>query len=169
MILSDQKSVSRITADIDQYIIDARNIGVRPVRNDRDRRNYYAIAMVLFALANRVIDLAREVLYLHGYASPDEELRYKVIFRRLYDNGLIDRQMREDMVALINFRNKCSHHFYALDPDDLGKVFSKLHRMEEFTLMMKEEMNGFHHRRVRSIAIVACIIVIILIILIFHG
>jgi hypothetical protein len=55
-----------ILSDIRQYLEDADRIFKRRERFDQDRRDFYARAMVLFALSNRIIDLAREVSLIPG-------------------------------------------------------------------------------------------------------
>jgi uncharacterized protein YutE (UPF0331/DUF86 family) len=167
MFSSDQKRFSKILNDIERYLTDAQSIGYKSIRNDRDRRNYYAIVMVLFVLINRIIDLGREVLYARGYALPDEELKNKVVFKKLYDHGKNDWQMREDLVCLVNFRNKCSHHFHEIDPDEVKEIFLHLSLMEDFTLKMKNDLKVLQHRRVGSVAIAACALLLILLLLVF--
>jgi len=131
----------KILSDINQYLEDARSISLQQTRQDRDRRNFYALSMVLFALANRLIDLGRETVYFHGYAGPEEEIRNKAIFKRLSDYNVIDPATRQDLILLVNFRNQCSHHFHEITKEDLKEVMDSLPRYEFYALLMREELS----------------------------
>ena len=131
---------NKIIADIRQYITDAGAIRLQPSRYDRDRRNFYALSMVLFALANRLIDLGREAVYSRGYAGPDEELKNKVVFRRLADHRIIDPATRQDLLRMVDFRNRCSHHFHELTKEELMEISDALPRYEVFVADMTREL-----------------------------
>nr|WP_319538955.1 HepT-like ribonuclease domain-containing protein [uncultured Methanospirillum sp.] len=131
----------KILSDINQYLEDARSISLQQTRQDRDRRNFYALSMVLFALANRLIDLGRETVYFRGYAGPEEEIRNKAIFKRLSDYNVIDPATRQDLILLVNFRNQCSHHFHEVTKEDLKEVMDSLPRYESYSLLMREELS----------------------------
>ncbi|MDD1728114.1 MAG: DUF86 domain-containing protein [Methanospirillum sp.] len=131
---------NKIISDINQYCEDAHSISQQPGRNDRDRRNFYALSMVLFALANRLIDLGRETVYFRGYAGPEEEIKNKVIFKRLSDYDIIDPATRQDLIRLVDFRNQCSHHFHEVTKEDLKEVLDSLPRYESYLLLMREEL-----------------------------
>lgn len=131
---------NRIVSDIRQYLEDARNISLDPSRHDRDRRNYYALSMVLFALSNRLIDLGRETVFFRGYAGPEEEIKNKVIFKRLCDHRVIDPATRQDLMRLVDFRNRCSHHFHEVTKEELLQISESLPGYEKFTQAMREEL-----------------------------
>lgn len=150
---------NRIISDIGQYCEDARNISLQSSRRDRDRRNYYALSMVLFALSNRLIDLGRETVYFRGYAGPEEEVRNKVIFKRLSDYNIIDSGMRQDLIHLVDFRNQCSHHFHEVTKDDLTMVFDSLPRYEEYVIKMRDELTKTRLMTRRQMILVAGIVI----------
>ena len=131
---------NKIFSDINQYLEDARSINLQPSRYDRDRRNYYALSMVLFALSNRLIDLGREAVYSRGYAGPEEEIKNKVIFKRLSDYSVIDPATRQDLLNLVDFRNRCSHHFHEVTKEELKKICESLPRYEKFVGEIREEL-----------------------------
>ena len=131
---------NRIISDISQYLGDARSISLQPSRSDRDRRNYYALSMVLFALSNRLIDLGRETVYFRGYAGPDEEIKNKVIFKRLSDHNVIEPGIRQDLIRMVDFRNRCSHHFHEMTKEELIQVCNSLPQYEAFTQAMQAEL-----------------------------
>lgn len=131
---------NKILSDIGQYLEDAKSIGLQSARYDRDRRNFYALSMVLFALANRLIDLGRETIYVRGYAGPEEEIKNKVIFKRLSDYEVIDPATRQLLIRLVDFRNQCSHHFHEISKEDLKEILDSLSYYESYVRMMREEL-----------------------------
>jgi uncharacterized protein YutE (UPF0331/DUF86 family) len=158
---------NRIIADINQYLEDARSIPLQPSRYDKDRRNFYALSMVLFAFSNRLIDLGRETVYFRGYAGPEEEVKNKVIFKRLSDNNVIDPGIRQDLIRLVDFRNRCSHHFHEVTKEDLIEVIGSFPRYEMFVEKMREELTRTSLITRKQIIIVAGILLIIIVIVLF--
>ncbi|PWR69929.1 HepT-like ribonuclease domain-containing protein [Methanospirillum lacunae] len=157
----------KIISDIYQYLGDAKSISLQQTRQDRDHRNFYALSMVLFALANRLIDLGRETVYYRGYASPEEEIRNKVIFKRLSDYDVIDPATRQDLLMLVNFRNQCSHHFHEVTKEDLNEIIESLPRYEAYVTVIRNELNrtGMITRKQMILAtgliLLVCIFVVI--------
>lgn len=158
---------NKIISDISQYLQDSRNISLEQTRYDKDRRNFYALSMVLFALANRLIDLGREVVYFRGYAGQDEELKNKVIFKRLSDYNVIDPGTRQDLIRLVDFRNQCSHHFHELTKDDLCQVLESLPRYENYMMIMREELLKRSLLSKKQMILVAGIILVAVLIVLF--
>ncbi len=153
----------RIITDIRQYCEDARNIRLEPSRYDRDRRNYYALSMVLFALSNRLIDLGREALYAKGYAGPDEEVRNKAIFKRLSDYQVIDPSTRQELIRLVDFRNRCSHHYHEVTREELLEIRDTIPQYEQYVNDITEELNKNTILSKKQMILVAGIIIGILI------
>ena len=158
-----------IIQDIRQYFIDAENIFNRKRRFDTDRRDFYARSMVVFALSNRLGDLAREVTYIIGIADPKENLRHKVYYKRLNDHQVINMEMREQMIGLVNIRNKISHHFFEISDDDLEKVYGLFHVYNEFVEIMEHEISrkNFEKKTVIGFGIATITIVILIIVWFF--
>jgi len=129
-----------IIHDIRQYFEDANQIFNRKRRYDNDRRDFYARSMVIFAISNRIIDLAREVTSICGYSKPGEQIRNKVFFKRFNDHQVIDLKMRQEMINLVNFRNRISHHFFEITNDELEEVYTRFPTYLEFVQIMEHEI-----------------------------
>jgi uncharacterized protein YutE (UPF0331/DUF86 family) len=155
---------NRILTDIRKYLEDVKSISKTPSRMDKDQRNFYARSMVLFALSNRLIDLGRETVYSRGYAGPEEELKNKVIFKRLSDYGVISLAIRQDMIHLVDFRNQCSHHFHEVTKEDIQGIIESLPRYELFVQNMCEELGRVNLITKRQMILLAGIILLILVI-----
>lgn len=161
---SPSMSCREILIDIRQYLDDANRIFNRKEKIDQDGRDFYARSMVLFALSNRLIDLAREVIYIRGYAAPDEKLKNKVFMKRLHDHGVISSDLRTEMVLLVNFRNKVSHHFYDITRDDLVRVYNSLPQYLEFIEIMENQLSGKGVYQ-KKVLVAAGVLVLLLILL----
>lgn len=166
--LAHPPSCQDILRDISQYLDDADRIFSRRERFDQDRRDFYARTMVLFALSNRVIDLAREVAFLNRYASSDENLKNKVYFKRMHDNGLISWEMRQEMISLVNFRNTVSHHFYEITRQDIEKMYTSLPTCREFIMVMEQELTRNRYGKRRDMIIAGTAILILVVLLIWY-
>ena len=58
----DREQVTKIIADIERYTKDLHELGISGRDDLEDRRNLYALSMLLFSIINRTIDLADEVV-----------------------------------------------------------------------------------------------------------
>jgi uncharacterized protein YutE (UPF0331/DUF86 family) len=148
-------------SDISRYFEDAKGIPLDTTRRDRDKRNFYAVSMVLFALSNRLIDLGKEVVYSRGYAGPEEELKNKVIFKRLADHHVIDSSLKLELIRLVDFRNRCSHHYHEVTKEDLIRLIGSFPRYEVFVDLMREELFRTNQIPLQRIALVAGIVLLI--------
>lgn len=150
--------------DIRHYLEDAERIFKRKERLDQDRRDFYARSMVLFALSNRLFDLTREVSVARGYITDEEQIKNKVYFKRLHDHGVISWDMRQQMIALVNFRNQVSHHFYEVTRDDVQDIFEMIPVCREFIDIMEQELSRSDAQK-KKVAIVAGAALVLLIVL----
>ncbi|NLL10134.1 MAG: DUF86 domain-containing protein [Methanomicrobiales archaeon] len=154
--------------DIRHYLEDANSIFRRKEKLDQDRRDFYARTMVLFALINRLSDLAREVSHVRGYIRPDEQMKNKVFFKRLHDYGVISWEMRQQMIESVNFRNRVSHHFYELTRDEIEKIYMMLPVYNEFILIMEQELTRSDQEKKNLVIIAGTALVLLVILLLWH-
>jgi uncharacterized protein YutE (UPF0331/DUF86 family) len=161
--MKDSDPSHEILCDIRQYLQDAEKIFNRKVRNDTDRRDFYARTMVIFALSNRFTDLSREVVYKTGIANPRDNLRNKVYYKRLNDYDLISLDMRENMIELVNFRNKISHHFFEISDAELEKIYESFPVYKEFVRIMEYTLSRKSLEKKAIIGLGIALITVILI------
>ena len=160
-----QTGFQEICCDIRRYLEDADSIFRRKERFDQDRRDYYARAMVLFALSNRLIDLARAVCLERRYVADDEAVKNKVLFKRLNDYSVITWDMRQEMISLVNFRNRVSHHFYELSRDEVEMVYDSIPVYQEFVSLMEQEYTRIGYVRKRNVILGAVLVALVLFLL----
>ncbi len=139
------RSREEIVLDISRYLSDAHQIHAIPSRKGKkkDRRDWYAECMVTFALINRALDLGFFILDIYGYTDPDGPVRYKAMIKRLHDHDLIDDRTREGMIALIDYRNRISHHFQTITSRNAWAVSDVTGIVETFADAMQQ---AYTHR-----------------------
>jgi len=87
--------IERITGminDIERYLRDLKELDIQRVEDLKDKKNLYALSMVMFSITNRVIDLADEVVTANNLGMPST---YREIFSMLAKNGYIDTALME--------------------------------------------------------------------------
>ncbi|NCN65747.1 MAG: DUF86 domain-containing protein [Candidatus Altiarchaeum hamiconexum] len=76
--------------DIEKYFGDLENLGIEKADDLDDRKNFYAVSMVLFTILNRAIDLGEEIVLSKNLGMPST---YKDIFRLLLKNKTIEKNI----------------------------------------------------------------------------
>lgn len=82
--------IGTICSDIQRYIRDLEDLNIRQIQDLNDKRNFYALSMILFSLLNRVFDLGSEVALSHNMGIPST---YREIFVLLQKNGFIEHPL----------------------------------------------------------------------------
>jgi uncharacterized protein YutE (UPF0331/DUF86 family) len=131
----DREQVSKIVSDIERYTTDLRELGITSREDLEDRRTLYALSMLLFTIINRSLDLADEVIITNRLGMPQS---YKEIFDILRRRRFIDRELAEEMAALVFYRNMIAHQYDDLTDDDLWSLFQRLDTTLLFVERMKE-------------------------------
>ena len=131
----DREQVTKIIADIERYTKDLHELGISGRDDLEDRRNLYALSMLLFSIINRAIDLADEVVITNRLGMPSS---YTEIFTLLSRKGFIDRELGDQMAALVFYRNMIAHQYDDLTDDDLYSLFERLGTISRFVERMKE-------------------------------
>jgi uncharacterized protein YutE (UPF0331/DUF86 family) len=131
----DREQVSKIVSDIERYTTDLRELGITSREDLEDRRTLYALSMLLFTIINRSLDLADEVIITNRLGMPQS---YKEIFDILRRRRFIDRELAEEMAALVFYRNMIAHQYDDLTDDDLWSLFQRLDTILLFVERMKE-------------------------------
>jgi uncharacterized protein YutE (UPF0331/DUF86 family) len=131
----DRETVSKILSDIERYTKDLQELGISSREDLEDRRTLYALSMLLFTIINRALDLADEVIITNRLGMPSS---YREIFDILRRRRFIDRDLAEDMAALVFYRNMIAHQYDDLTDDDLYSLFQRLDTILKFVERMKE-------------------------------
>lgn len=97
----DRERMARICGDIDRYIRDLPDLAIRERSDLEDRKNFYALSMVLFSLMNAVIDLADELVSARNAGMPST---YREIFSLLARDSVIDENQYAKMSRMVSYR-----------------------------------------------------------------
>jgi len=82
MKMYDVERIGKIISDIERYFrdLELEGLNIKKVEDLEDRKDFYAISMVLFSILNRAIDLGDEIVMANNLGMPST---YKEIFRLL--------------------------------------------------------------------------------------
>lgn len=134
MKLYDVERIGKIIGDIEKYFRDLEELSIERVEDLGDKKNFYAISMVLFSILNRAIDLGDEIVMANNLGMPST---YKEIFGLLTKNKLIDKNMGAELSNLVSYRNLLSHEYYGLTEEDVFELFRRISIVKNFVERMK--------------------------------
>jgi uncharacterized protein YutE (UPF0331/DUF86 family) len=137
MKMYDIERIGKIISDIERYFrdLELEGLNIKNVEDLEDRKDFYAISMVLFSILNRAIDLGDEIVMANNLGMPST---YKEIFRLLTRNEYIGKDMGEELSNLVFYRNLLSHEYYDLTEEDVFEVFKKINIVKKFVERIKE-------------------------------
>jgi uncharacterized protein YutE (UPF0331/DUF86 family) len=131
----DVERMGILLSDIKKYFDDLEAMNIRSVEDLHDKRNFYAVSMILFSLLNRVFDLGSEVVMAQNLGIP---ATYREIFTRLQKKGIIDNELSKEMTGMVTCRNLLSHEYHGITEEELytlvknaGYIHTFVHRMQE--------------------------------------
>jgi len=133
----DIERMGKIISDIERYFrdLELEGLNIKKVEDLEDRKDFYAISMVLFSILNRAIDLGDEIVMANNLGMPST---YKEIFRLLTKNEYIGKDMGEELSNLVFYRNLLSHEYYDLTEEDVLEVFKKISIVKKFVERIKD-------------------------------
>ena len=137
MKMYDIERIGKIISDIERYFrdLELEGLNIKKVEDLEDRKDFYAISMVLFSILNRAIDLGDEIVMANNLGMPST---YKEIFRLLTRNEYIGKDMGEELSNLVFYRNLLSHEYYDLTEEDVFEVFKKISIVKKFIGRIKK-------------------------------
>jgi len=135
----DEERIGTIFSDIDKYIGDFEELGILQLQDLHDKRNFYAVSMILFSLLNRLFDLGSEVAIANNLGIPST---YREIFVLLRKNGFIGHDLEKDMIELVTYRNLLSHEYHGITEENLFDLIKKLEKIKKFVELMQKKIHG---------------------------
>ncbi len=135
----DIERIGKIISDIEKYFRDLEEIDIKKIDDLTNKKNFYALSMVLFFILNRTIDLGNEIVMANNLGVPST---YKDIFRLLAKNKLIDEPSERELSHLVFYRNLLSHEYYGLTEKDVFDVSKRMGVVAQFVEKAKNIVKG---------------------------
>jgi uncharacterized protein YutE (UPF0331/DUF86 family) len=133
----DMERLGSICSDIRRYLRDLEDLNIREAGDLYDKRNFYAVSMILFSLLNRILDLGSEMTIAHDLGIPST---YREIFTLLWKNGFIDEDLSREMSRLVTYRNLLSHEYQGITEEQVFDLTKKVGVMKKFAKIMQEKI-----------------------------
>lgn len=131
----DRERMGSLFSDIRKYCDDLKAMDIRSVEDLHDKRNFYAVSMILFSLLNRVFDLGSEVVMAQNLGIP---ATYREIFTRLRKKGIIDDKLSKEMTGMVTYRNLLSHEYHGITEENLYTLIQKAGQIRTFVHRMQD-------------------------------
>lgn len=133
----DRERIVKIVSDIEKYMNDLEEMGIKTADDLAGMEKYYATSMIMFSLLNRVIDLAQEVVVGRKLGMPSS---YREIFRILRERDFISKEMLGEMEKFVNLRNALSHEYYRISPAEIFRAVKNISFARKFVGEMKRRV-----------------------------
>jgi uncharacterized protein YutE (UPF0331/DUF86 family) len=131
----DGERIGMLLSDIKKYSDDLEAMNIRTAEDLYDKRNFYAVSMILFSLLNRVFDLGSEVVMAQNLGIPTT---YREIFTRLQKKGLISNELTKEMTGMVTYRNLLSHEYHGITEEKLFTLVKNVGHIRTFVQKMQE-------------------------------
>lgn len=114
----------------------------KTIGQDVERLNDYDVQDIVTLNLQRavqlVIDLAAHVVRARSFGMPQS---LKDNFLLLYQNGIIDKVMKEKMERMVGFRNVAVHDYESINPEILKSIVQHhLKDIEEFYTVLLQQI-----------------------------
>jgi Uncharacterized conserved protein len=130
----DTERITKMINDIERYLRDLEELDIKSVEDLSDKKNLYALSMVMFSITNRTIDLADEVVTANSLGMPST---YREIFSLLSKNGYINAALMEKMSRIVFYRNLLAHEYYDITEKDLFDLQKNMGVIRQFVEIVK--------------------------------
>lgn len=131
----DVERMGSLLSDIRKYSDDLEAMNIRSVEDLHDKRNFYAVSMILFSLLNRVFDLGSEVVMTQNLGIP---ATYREIFTQLRKKGMISNELAQEMTGMVTYRNLLSHEYHGITEENLFTLVKNTGHIRTFVQTMQE-------------------------------
>ena len=133
----DVERLGSILSDITRYFDDLDSMHISSIQDLHDKRNFYAVSMLLLSLLNRIFDLGSEIGMAHNLGNP---VTYREIFVQLQKNGIIDNELAKEMTGMVTYRNLLSHESHGITEENLYMLVSSVGHIRAFVHQMQKKV-----------------------------
>ena len=130
----DIERIAKIISDIERYLAEMQELGIRTPADLADRKNYHSLSMVMFTIINKTIDLGSEMVLANKLGVPST---YSEIFELLSRKKIITDKLRSELSKLVRYRNRISHEYFDLKEMELFSLCNEIGVVNEFVTVVK--------------------------------
>lgn len=133
-VMDNQTRILTIFSDIDRFFRDYEKISSKGTIQDDDTIRFHALSMVLFTILNLSFELGEEIIGQRQAGLPST---YRDIFRILWEEKVIDENIRETMSHMVYYRNRLAHQYAGLNREDIDAIISNIGAIKDYIARMK--------------------------------
>lgn len=127
--------IAAMARDVERYLADLKEMNVDAKKDLEEKKHYYAVSMIVFAVMNRAIDIGNEVI--SGSKKIPLPGTYRDTFELLAKHRIITPNVAEKMNELMIFRNVIAHEYYELSKEQVYKLKKDMPHVEQFISEIK--------------------------------
>ncbi len=136
----DLEKIGKIIADTEHYFLDLDKLKIESSKMSRER--FYSLSMLLFALLNRGIDLAQEIIRERKLGMPTS---YREIFQILEKDKLIPVPLSKELQYLVSQRNVLAHEYFNITEQTIYSIFRRIKAIKDFIKIVRALVSSAKH------------------------
>ena len=134
----DVERAGKAVKDIQGYFKRLEELNLEDSDKIKDKKDYYAASMILFSICNRAFDLGEILIRSKGIGLPTS---YRDIFKILYEEKFIDKDLNTKFSDLVHYRNAIAHEYQDVAKDDLFKLYGLIDVVKALVVIIQKEIN----------------------------
>ncbi len=121
--------VNTILKKLESYYLKLKEFMPITEEKLKDFKEEYAVAFLVEQIVNECINLGNHIISERDFELPSS---YKDIFKILAKEGVIQKEIVDDLVELVDIRNKIAHVYGYVTKKDLIMACEKIKVVEKF-------------------------------------
>jgi len=126
--------VNQTIMDIEKYFEELRKMNITKDNVDNSEK-FFASSMVIFSILNETIDLATEIIIKNHWGMPAD---YKNYFQLLVKEGVISKELGEEMQKLMGDRNIFAHQYFDAGRKEMLHILKRVYFVKDFIEKIKK-------------------------------
>jgi uncharacterized protein YutE (UPF0331/DUF86 family) len=135
--MTNKERAAEAIGDIEGYFDKLEKLDLQNAECVKDEKDRFATSMILFSICNRAFELAEIIIREKKGRSPES---YRDIFNVLYEEGFIDKDLKNKFSDLVHYRNAIAHEYQKVDENDLFNLYGIIDVVKSLVQKAKEEL-----------------------------
>lgn len=106
-------------------------------KNISDTETLYATSMSMLSIITRMINIAEEIVVKNEWGMPSV---YQELFSVLNKNGIIGKELADELSYLVKQRNVMAHYYFDVKPKDILSLKKKIYSVRQFAENVKSSI-----------------------------